>query len=360
MPFGLTNAPATFQRLMNAVFRGLTPMQCLVYLDDIIIFSHTFDEHLVRLKSVLEALRNAHLKVKLRKCHLLCAEVKFLGHIVSAKGIATDPDKTKAVREWPVPTSVKTLQSFLGFASYYRRFIQGFASITSPLNALLAKDARFLWLSEHQRAFELLRDAFSSAPILAFPDFSKPFVVDTDASGAGLGAVLSQIGKDGFEHPVAFISRTLSKAERNYNVTRLELLGVVWACRALKPYLLSQKFLLRTDHGSLRWLMNFKNPTGQIARWISLLAEFDFSIEHRIGRKHNNADGLSRQTENSPASVCTISFYEESNRVAVRNATARDPELSLVLHRLKNSENIEPGDSDLVRALLHQRDVLVV
>ena len=271
MPFGLTNAPATFQRLMNAVLRGLTPSQCLVYLDDIIVFSSTFDEHIHRLRSVFGALRSANLKVKPRKCHLLQSEVKFLGHIVSSQGIATDPSKVKAAREWPVPTSVKTLKSFLGFASYYRRFIRNFAKISSPLNSLLVKDVPFIWTPEHQQAFVHLRDAFCSAPILAFPDFEKPFIVDTDACSSGIGAVLSQLDSDKVEHPVAFISRSLSPAERNYNVTRLELLAVVWACQTLRPYLLCQKFLLRTDHGSLRWLMNFKSPTGQVARWLSLL-----------------------------------------------------------------------------------------
>ena len=360
MPFGLTNAPATFQRLMNAVLRGLTPVQCLVYLDDIIIFSVTFEEHLVRLQSVLAALRAANLKIKPRKCRLLCSQVRFLGHIVSGDGIATDPAKVQAVREWPVPKSVKALKSFLGFASYYRRFIRDFAKISSSLHALLEKDAAFVWLPKHQDAFDKLRLTFCTAPVLAFPDFAKPFVLDTDACTSGLGAVLSQVGNDGLEHPVAYISRSLTKSERNYNITRLELLAVVWACRTLRPYLLLHSFLLRTDHGSLRWLMNFNNPTGQVARWLDLLAEFDFSVEHRVGRKHGNADGLSRQCDPEAAAVHAVVFPSSFNQDEVRTAVAADPDLCVVLDRLETSKPVEPGDSDVVRTLLHQRDVLVV
>ena len=222
MPFGLCNAPATFQSMMHAVLRGLSPRDCLVYLDDVIVFSHTFRDHLLRLEAVLTALRHAKLKIKPRKCHLLLGEVHFLGHVVSAEGISTDPEKVQAVREWKAPTNLKSLPAFLGFASYYRRFIPRFAATAHPLHDLLRRDVSFAWSAEHQAAFRKLCVAFCEAPILAFPDFSLPFIVDTDASVFGLGAVLSQVSADGLERPVAYISRSCSAAERNYAKTKLE------------------------------------------------------------------------------------------------------------------------------------------
>ena len=360
MPFGLTNAPATFQRLMNAVLSGLSPKQCLVYLDDVIVFSSTFQSHLVRLENVLQAFRSAGLKLKPKKCKLLCVEVNFLGHVVSRDGIGTDPKKTSAVSNWPVPTSVKTLQSFLGFCNYYRRFVRNFAQIAEPLYNLLGKDAEFVWSESQQKSFDQLRILLSSAPVLAFPKFGQPFILDTDASTSALGAVLSQVDAGGVERPIAFLSRTLSNAERNYNITRLELLAVVWACRELKPYLVAQQFLLRTDHGSLRWLMNFKNPSGQVARWLTQLAEFSFTIEHRPGAKHANADGLSRRSDDMSGTVDAVSIGSESRVQALQQATAQDPVLSVCISRLKHGESCKQGDGRELRALLAQSPCLEV
>ena len=353
MPFGLTNAPATFQRLMHCVLRGLSPLLCLVYLDDIIIFSKSFEEHLQHTIAVLTALREAGLKIKPKKCHLLCIEVKFLGHVVSADGVATDPEKLQAVRDWPVPCSQKSLQSFLGFASYYRRFVSGFSQIAGPLFELLKKSKSFAWEEPHDSAFNHLKKALSEAPVLAFPDFSKPFVVDTDASTSGVGAVLSQLDSEGRERPVAFISRALSTPERNYSVTRLELLAVVWALRYFKPYLLSQRFVLRSDHGSLRWLLNFKDPSGQMARWLDTLAEFDFSIVHRPGARHQNADGLSRQFVNAV-------LLENRDWDHFRETFALDPDLCTVRERHKAGESSRQGDSRAVLALLRDSACLKV
>ena len=361
MPFGLCNAPATFQRMMHAVLRGLSPVFCLVYLDDVIVFSRTFQDHLARLESVFSALRAANLKVKPQKCHLFAKEVHFLGHIVSAQGIATDPTKVKAVAEWRKPASVKALQAFLGFASYYRRFIKGFSTIARPLHDLLHKDSLFVWTAEQDQAFEKLRKAFCQAPVLAFPDFSLPFILDTDACASGLGAVLSQVSAEGLERPVAYISRSCTEAERNYTITKLELLAVVWACRVFRPYLLLQPFLLRTDHSSLRWLMQFKNPSGQLARWLATLAEFHFTIEHRPGQKHANADGLSRQHEemNMPE-IRAIAIGNQLTKMDISTAQKIDPDLSTVRHRLQNAEKSQAGDSPSVRTLLAQSDCLVV
>ena len=300
MPFGLCNAPATFQQLMDLVLAGLQWSSCLVYLDDIIIVGRTFEEHLQNLQAVLIRLREAGLKLKPQKCALCLPQVEFLGHVVSAQGVSTDPRKTEKVRNWPIPTNRREVQQFLGLASYYRRFVQDFAKIAKPLHRLTEKTSKFEWTSECQAAFNDLRQKLVSAPILAFPDYTRSFVLDTDASDTGMGAVLSQLDDNGAEQVVAYASCTLSRAERRYCVTRKELLAVVTFIKHFRPYLLGKHFTLRTDHGSLTWLARFKEPEGQLARWLEKLQEYDFDILHRPGKRHQNADALSRL----PCSQC--------------------------------------------------------
>ena len=217
MPFGLCNGPATFQRLMDLVLAGLQWSQCLVYIDDVIIVGKSFQEHLSNLREVFHRLREAGLKLKPCKYSFFQLSVKYLGHVVSREGVAADPDKIKKVATWPTPNSTKEVQSFLGFASYYRRFIQDFAEIAKPLHRLTERGVPFKWTAECQAAFEELRQQLISAPILADPDFGWQFILDTDASDMGLGAVLSQVDKEGRERPYG--SQLLSKAERRYCVT---------------------------------------------------------------------------------------------------------------------------------------------
>ena len=313
MPFGLCNAPATFQRLMDMILAGLQWSQCLVYLDDVIVVGRCFDEHLKNLRHVFDRFREAGLKLKPAKCVFCCKEVSFLGHIVSADGITTDPVKTEKVKSWPLPSSRREVQQFLGFASYYRRFIKDFAQIARPLHRLTEKTASFQWNKECQDSFDMLRNKLISAPILTFPNYSQQFILDTDASDTGIGGVLSQV-QDGEERVIAYASRSLSKPERRYCVTRKELLAVVYFTKHFRPYLLGRHFLLRTDHGSLMWLQNFKEPEGQLARWLEKLQEFDFEIVHRRGRKHTNADALSRL----PCIQCgRASHGQQSDEMAV-------------------------------------------
>ena len=294
MPFGLCNAPATFQRLMDLVLAGLQWSECLVYLDDVIVLGRTFDEHLCNLQSVFQRLREAGLRLKPSKCFFFQRQVQYLGHIISREGIATDPAKTERVSTWPTPSSKRETQRFLGFASYYRRFVKDFARIARPLHRLTERTASFVWTDECRDAFNELCQSLCSAPVLAYPDFSRPFVLDTDASDVGIGAVLSQVDGEGRERVIAYGSRLLSKAERKYCVTHRELLAVVAFTQQYRPYLLGRKFQLRTDHGSLTWLRNFREPEGQLARWLERLQELDFDIVHRRGKVHTNADALSR------------------------------------------------------------------
>lgn len=237
MPFGLCNAPATFQRLMEAVLSELPLQTALVYIDDILVHAKDFEQEVTNLEVVFQRLRDANLKLNPKKCVLFAQEVNFLGHIVGRSGIAPDPDKVKSIQEWPTPTGTKDVRCFVGLCSYYRRFILNFADIAKPLHRLTEKDAQFNWSQECEDAFQKLKNALQSGPILSYPDPDKPYILDTDASKTGLGAVLSQVREDGREHVIAYYSRTLSRQESNYCVTRRELLAVVKAVEHFNAYL---------------------------------------------------------------------------------------------------------------------------
>ena len=375
MPFGLCNAPSTFQRLMDLVLAGLQWDSCLVYLDDVIIPGRSLSEHLQNLSAVLDRLRKAGLKLQPPKCVLCRKEVTFLGHIVSEQGIATDPAKTEKVKSWPIPTSRLEVQQFLGLANYYRRFIRDFATIARPLHRLTERTTQFKWTNECQAAFDQLKSKLTTSPILAFPDFARPFILDTDASDTGIGAVLSQISDDGKEKVVAYASRTLSKTERRYCTTRRELLAVVAFVNHFRPYLLGRTFTLRTDHSSLTWLATFKNPEGQVARWIEKLQEYNFQIEHRPGRKHSNADSLSRL----PCKQCgrenhssgdlptkpTLTFpISVVSSITLHDEQMKDPEVRFVLEakttQLKPTRQELQGHGPTVRKLVQLWDQLQV
>ena len=343
MPFGLCNAPASFQRLMDLVLTGLQWSQCLVYLDDIVVLGRSFEEHIQNLGQVFQRLRESGLRLKPSKCSFFKSEVQYLGHIISCDGVATDPEKTAKVAMWPVPASKKEVQQFIGFANYYRRFIKDFAQHARPLHRLTDQTSQFQWMDACQEAFGELCKRLCSAPFLAYPDFEKPFILDTDASDVGIGGVLSQLDGEGKERVIVYGSRLLSKPERRYCVTRRELLALVTFVHLYRPYLICRKFTLRTDHGSLTWLRNFKEPEGQLARWLEQLQELDFEIVHRRGRSHQNADALSRlpcrqcgriEHEPSPAAeiaVTTLQLPATNTSHTLRQAQLDDLTLGPVL-----------------------------
>nr|XP_055054004.1 uncharacterized protein LOC129439426 [Misgurnus anguillicaudatus] len=317
LPFGLCNAPATFERLMEQVLQGIPKELCLVYLDDILVHGKDFDSALSALDLVMTRIAQAGLKLHPEKCQLMQKAVTFLGHHVSYAGVATDDQKTAAVRNWPVPCSLRQLRAFLGLASYYRKFVSGFATIAAPLHQLTKKAQRFSWGQEQQQAFDSLKEALCNAPVLAAPDLRLTFILDTDASNVGLGAVLSQEGEKG-ERVIAYYSRAFNRAERNYCVTRRELLAVVDAVTHFRHHLCGLPFVVRTDHASLRWLLSFREPEGQVARWIERLQEFQFTIQHRKGESHQNADGLSRHMCESTCPQCK-GLWSMKNHLALKS-----------------------------------------
>lgn len=248
----------------------------------------------------------------------------FPGHVVSGAGISTDPEKTRAVAQWPVPTSVKETKSFLGLASYYRRFIGNFAGIAAPLHALTKKDQAFIWSNEAHTAFLTLRNALISAPVLAMPNDTDEYILDTDAGNHSIGAVLSQI-QDGTERVIAYASRSLDKREMNYCITRKELLAIVYSLKYFKQYLMGRHFKIRTDHAPLTWLRRTPDPIGQQARWLEQMEEYSFVVEHRPGVRHSNADALSRLPCRSSTCVCRQnSEHPKGEKVAVMNVTETD------------------------------------
>ncbi|KAL7837443.1 hypothetical protein SRHO_G00271540 [Serrasalmus rhombeus] len=304
MPFGLCNAPATFQRLMQRCLSGQLAESTLVYLDDAIVYSVDFTAHLAHLEAVFQSLEGYGLKLRPEKCHLFQREVKFLGHCVSGKGISPDPAKISAVEDWATPKTVRQVRSFLGFVGYYRRFIKDFSKIAKPLNGLLVGTGRckgrgsssIKWTPDCEEAFSQLKQKLLQPPILAYADFSQPFLVYTDASNHGLGAVLAQ-QQDGTERVIAYASRSLHPAERNdsnYSSFKLEFLALKWAVtEKFKDYLWGAKIVVVTDNNPLVHLETAKLGAVE-QRWAAQLANYNYQIKYRPGRNHVNADVLSR------------------------------------------------------------------
>jgi hypothetical protein len=294
MPFGLKNAPPTFQRMMDRALSGLIGNGVFVYLDDIIVYGKTLEEHNANLRKLFQRLREVGLKLQPDKCEYLAPELTYLGHVITPEGIKPNPFKIKAVASFPEPTCTKQIKQFLGLASYYRKFIKDFSKIARPLNQLLCKNKTFNFTAECRRAFETLRDKLCSAEVLMFPDFSKPFYLTTDASDFAIGAVLEQLDSNNQRRPIAYASRALNSAEQNYSTIEKELLSIVWHVKHFRPYLYGRKFIIRTDHQPLTWLFNLKDPSSRLMRWRIKLEEYDYTIEYVKGVLNATADALSR------------------------------------------------------------------
>ena len=301
MPFGLTNAPATFQRLMETCLEDLHLKWCIIYLDDVIIFSDSPEDHLVRLRAVLEKLQKAGLKINPKKCEFFQQRIKYLGHIVSKDGIETDPEKISAVVHWPRPSTVTEMKSFLGFTNYYRKFIPRYAKIARPLNKLIAgennnkKHQKIPWNEEAEEAFQRLKQLCSSTPVLAYADYQKPFKLFTDASDKGLGATLCQVQEDGKERPLAYASRSLSSSESRYDTHKLEFLSLKWAVTdRFHEYLYGSNFEVYTDNNPLTYILTTAKLDAMTQRWVSALGPYNFNLHYRSGKSNRDADALSR------------------------------------------------------------------
>ncbi|CAB4434110.1 unnamed protein product [Rhizophagus irregularis] len=316
MPFGLKNAPGTFQRLMDEILKEYIGEFVTVYLDDIMIYSRDFEEHLEHVDRVLNKLRENNMIAKLKKCQFGLRNINFLGHIVGKDGLRPDEKKVEKIKSIKRPETVTEVRSFLGLYSYYRRFIKDFAKIAKPLHNLTKKDTEFKWKEEQQVAFDILRTKLVEKPILVYPDFDKEFMLITDGSKIGLGAVLAQMNGDNKEIVIAYASRSTVGAEKNYPPTELECLAVFWGIKHFQKYLVGRKFIVITDHAALKGLTDGKEQTGRRARWVIKLQQFDFKIVHRSGKKIKNADALSRlQFEEKDIKEDVEDFDQELNKM---------------------------------------------
>lgn len=293
LPFGLKNAPATFNRLMRAVMTGLQGICCMIFLDDVIIFGYDLEDHMSRIRTVFDRFMNNNLKMQPEKCTFLRKEVGYLGHLITSEGIKPDPKKTIAIKNFPTPKTQKQIKSFLGLVGFYRRFIFNFADKAKPLTNLLKKDANFIWDQTCAQAFETLKQAIMSEPILQHPNFKEKFILTTDASGVAISGVLSQ-GEIGKDLPIAFASRTLNDAEKRYSTTEREMLAIYWSIKQFRTYLFATQFVVITDHKPLQWVFKVKDIYSRLFRMRLYLSEYDFVVIYKPGRENHVADALSR------------------------------------------------------------------
>ena len=293
--FGLCNAPATFSRVMNLILRGLNWQTVLAFLDDILVLGKTFEEHLENLESALSRFRSFGMKLKPKKCIMFQKKVEFLGRIVDGQELSMSASDVSVVSNWPVPTCSKDVERFMGLVNYHRTFIPEFSLVAEPLYRVVGKH-NYKWTEEQQEAFDNLKVLLTSQPILALPRKDGDLILDTDASDTTIGAVLSQI-QEGKERVLCYGSFAMTREQRRYCTTRKELLAIVRFTRQYRHYLLGTPFTVRTDHSSLTWLFNFKDPQGQLARWIEELSQYHILLKHRPGKYHTNADVVSRKPE---------------------------------------------------------------
>jgi hypothetical protein len=297
MPFGLCNAPAAYQYIMDTVFQRVLWKFVLTYVDDTVVYSQTFEEHLIHLEEVFKRISDVGLKLHIKKCHFAFNHLDLLGHHVSAEGTGVQQRVVDKLLQYPVPKDLKELRSFVGLANYYKAFVKDYSVIMNPLYKLMRKHEKYVWKAEQQKAFETIRTALTSPPILARPNFTNPFILSTDASKLGLGASLSQLDEEGHERLISCISRTLTSAERNYSATDLELLAIKWAVQQYYHYLHGNHFDIYTDHAPLRGLLKNKEVQEQnsrVCRTTMYLQGFDYTLHYRKGKANQAADALSR------------------------------------------------------------------
>ena len=348
VPQGLNISSAAFQRACNIAFSRQLGKFMYCYIDDIVIHSESFEEHLQHLEEVLKQIEMCGFKIGINKCQFAKDSVKYLGHIVNRHGIQVDNEKTAAIEKCDRPRTAKQARSFLGAAGYYRKFIRNFAGIAAPLTNLTKKNQRFKWTPECQRAFQELKEKLISAPVLAYPDNQKPYTIHTDASDNAVGAVLNQYNEStNSEQPIAYFSRKLKETELKYSVSEKEALAIYEAVKYFKPYVWLQTFKIITDHSALKFLLKNKNTVPRISRWALFLSDFDYEIEYKQGKSHFVPDYLSRSTEQQETIFAlhvddspedTLQLDKET----IQREQSADPSLRLIISYIKDATGKPP------------------
>jgi hypothetical protein len=336
MPFGLTNAPSTFQGLMNSIFKPFLRKFVLVFFDDILIYSKSWEDHLQHVDKVLQLLKEQQLYAKPSKCFFGVKEVEYLGHIVSHEGVKVDPNKIKAMMDWPIPKTLKNLRGFLGLTGYYRKFVRNYGRIAAPLIELTKKDA-FSWTPEATKSFEQLKEVMCKAPVLTTPDFTKTFIVECDASGNGIGAVLMQEGR-----PLAFESRPLKGRDLHKPIYEKEMMAILHALKKWRPYLIGRHFKVKTDHDSLKYFLEQRLSSEEQQKWVTKILGYDFEIIYKKGKQNVVADALSRKDEDVEAFLCAISIIQPDWIIEARDEWKNDEKVWTLIERLQQ----DSGASD--------------
>lgn len=347
MPFGLRNAPATFQRLIDRFKSGATlkDVTILGYIDDLIILSGEWVQHLRDLRAVFDRLRVFNLRANRAKCMFARDNVKYLGHVITPEGVSPDPDKVAAITEMKEPTTLKHLKSFLQTCSWFRKFVPDFSKIAQPLTLLTKKNQSWKWEEAQVDAFKKLKELLTSAPILTQPDYNLPFVLRTDASNYALGAVLLQGESPREERPIVYASRLLTPAERNYSTTEREALAVVWAVEKFRGYIDGHEVRVSSDHQPLKWLLTLKSPAGRLVRWAMKLQSFNLIVDYTPGKANVIADTLSRppcdEEARDACGLCTVVVETPRwDATSVREDQLADPEVAKIIHELEGREEV--------------------
>ena len=346
LPFGLKNAPAQFCRIMKEILGDLDFVE--VYIDDIIVHSKTFDWHVEHCLKVLERLKNANMRINPEKCKWFAQEIKILGHVISFEKINMDPEKIKAIIDMKAPQNVKQLQRFIGLVNFYRSFIMNMSKIAGPLYGLLTKDTPWIWDKACQDAFENLKKALTTKPILRPPDFNRMFIIYTDASGFAIGVILAQKDDDNIEYVVLYASRQMKGAEIHYGTTEKECLAIIYGLKVCEHYVLGSQFEIVTDHMALKWMLSMKNPTGRLARWIIFFQKFDCKIIYRPGKEHGNVDCLSRPV----LAALVANLFEEKEDESKKILDPLNDEC--LLHYLKYARHVRGASNKQVKRVENQ------
>jgi hypothetical protein len=333
MPFGLTNAPSTFQGLMNSIFKPFLRKFVLVFFDDILIYSKSWEDHVQHVDKVLQLLKEKQLYAKPSKCFFGVKEVEYLGHIVSHEGVKVDPNNIKAMMDWTIPKTLKNLRGFLGLTGYYRKFVRNYGRIAAPLTTLTKKDA-FSWTPDATKAFEQLKEVMCTTPVLTTPDFTKTFIVECDASGNGIGVVLMQEGR-----PLAFESRPLKGRDLHKPIYEKEMMAILHALKKWRPYLIGRHFKVKTDHDSLKYFLEQRLSSEEQQKWVTKILGYDFEIIYKKGKQNVVADALSRKDEYVEAFLCAISIIQPDWIIEARDEWKNDEKVWTLIQRLQQDSS---------------------